>query len=112
MTRERRAFTRIRLDVPASLFLYQVDLRHDGVVTDLSLGGCYFPIPHHFSVGERCRFHMAFGEGLETEVVDVDGVIARSNTNGVGIRFVEVSPDTQSALRRIMACKGIACPNE
>lgn len=107
MTRERRAFTRIRLDVPASLLFYQVDMRHEGSVADLSMGGCYFPIPHQFPVGEKCRFQLTLGEGLETETVDVDCIIARSDGKGVGIQFVDVTPEMQETLTRIMARKGI-----
>ena len=108
MTRERRAFTRIRLDVPASLFLYQVDIRHEGSITDLSMGGCYFPIPHTFPVGQKCRFQLTIGEGLEMERVDVEGTIVRSDGKGVGIQFLDVTSEIQATLARIMAKKGIA----
>jgi hypothetical protein len=108
LTRERRAFTRIRLDVPASLFLYQVDMRHEGAITDLSRGGCYFPFSHQLPVGEKCRFQLTMGEGLLTEMIDIEGVIARSDGKGVGIQFVEMTPEVQAALARIMAVKGVA----
>jgi len=94
--------------VPASLLLYQVDVRHEGSITDLSMGGCYFPISHQFPIGEKCRFQLTIGEGLESESVDVESIIARSDGKGVGIQFVEVTPELQAALTRLMARKDIA----
>lgn len=53
MKRERRAFTRFELDLPASMFLYQMDIYHDGTIIDLSLGGCFLPIECDIPKGEN-----------------------------------------------------------
>jgi len=106
--RERRAFARIRLDVPASLLLYQVDFCHAGAIADLSLGGCYFPISHSLACEEECIIELTAGEGLETETVTLSGVIARTDAGGVGIRFTDLSEENRAALQRIMDRQGLA----
>lgn len=103
MTRERREFTRIRLEVPASLLLYQVDFRHAGAIADISLGGCYIPVPHLLPRGEPCAVQLTTGEGLETEMVELTGIIARTEACGVGIQFTDLSPESRATLERIIA---------
>lgn len=105
MTRERRAFARVRLDVPASLFLYQVDVYHTGAIVDLSMGGCFFPIKNELPLGEMCHIKLTTGEGLETESIELTGVIARKDPQGIGIQFTDISPACLANLEQII-CRG------
>lgn len=102
MSPERRVFARIRLDVPASLFLYQLDFQHAGAIVDLSLGGCYFPVPHTLPCGERCSVQLTTGEGLEVLTVELAGVIVRTDEKGVGIQFTDLTDDARQLLVRIL----------
>lgn len=106
MTRERRAFTRVELDLPASMFLYQMDMYHDGAIIDLSLGGCFLPVEGDIPLGEKCQLTLTTGIGLETESVEITGTIARCTTQGVGIQFsTELSPNIKAILEQIIAEK-------
>lgn len=110
MTYERRAFARIRLDVPACLCLYQVDVRHDGSIVDLSLGGCFFPVAGEVPIGEKCQIQLTTGEGLETETINLSGVIVRREVRGVGIRFTDISPENLVSLEQIISREGNRYP--
>lgn len=103
MTRERRAFTRIRIDVPACLCLYQLDVRHNGAIADISMGGCFFPIAAELPLHEPCRLQLTTGEGLETVSVELAGVVARQDGVGVGIRFTDISEENRLTLARMIS---------
>lgn len=70
------------------------------------MGGCYFPLFKKFSIGANCRVQLTVGEGLETESIDIDGIIARSDGEGVGVRFVNVTSESENVLARIIAREG------
>lgn len=104
MTRERRAFTRVELDLPASMFLYQMDMYHDGAISNLSLGGCFIPVEGDIPLGEKCQLTLTTGIGLETESVEIAGTIARCTARGVGIKFsTELSSKIKGMLHQIIA---------
>lgn len=103
MTLERRTFVRFRLDVPASLFLYQFDVEHVGSVVDLSMGGCFFPVTGDLPIGEKCQIKLTSGEGLVVDKIDFNGIIVRKSTKGVGIQFQNILPEHEVALHRILS---------
>jgi len=105
MTREKRAFTRITLDIPASLSLYQLETTHFGAIANISLSGCFFPFEEELPVGEKCLVDITVGEGLETEKVTIPGIIVRSDAQGAGINFTDNSPECRRRLENIMARK-------
>jgi len=103
MTREKRAYTRITLDIPASVCLYHMETSHLGAITNISLGGCYFPFDGELPVGEHCRVTITVGEGLQTEKVDVSGTIVRKDSEGFGICFTDTSPACRLQLEKIIS---------
>lgn len=103
MTREKRAFTRITLDIPASLCLYQMETANLGAITNICLGGCFFPFDGELPLGEQCQVTITVGEGLETEKVAVSGKIVRKDPQGVGITFTDNSPEGRLQLEKIIA---------
>lgn len=103
MTRERRAFTRIRIDVPACLCLYQLDIRHAGAIVDISMGGCFFPITAELPLHEPCRVQLTTGEGLETVSIELAGVIVRRAGAGVGIQFTDIPEENRLLLERMIS---------
>ncbi|WP_163338875.1 PilZ domain-containing protein [Desulfopila sp. IMCC35008] len=106
MTRERRAFARVELDLPASMYLYQMDMYHDGAIIDLSLGGCFLPVEGDIPLGEKCQLILTTGIGLETESVEIAGTIARCTAHGVGIKFsTGLSSRIKAILKKVMAEK-------
>lgn len=103
MTREKRSFTRITLDIPASLSLYQMDAYHSGAITNISLSGCFFPFDGELPLGEPCCVSITVGEGLETEKATVAGIVVRNDSEGAGIRFTDNSPECRLQLEKIIS---------
>ena len=103
MDKEKRRFTRITLNVPTTLSLYQVEAYHAGAIANISLGGCYFPFGEELPVGHRCSLTITVGEGLETEKITIPGQIVRSDAKGVGIKFSDSSEDCRRQLEKIIA---------
>lgn len=103
MTREKRSYTRITLDIPASLSLYQLETSHKGAITNISLSGCFFPFVGELPIGEQCHMTITVGEGLETEEIIISGMIVRSDTEGVGINFTDNSPECRLQLEKIIS---------
>ncbi|MBE0582209.1 MAG: PilZ domain-containing protein [Desulfofustis sp.] len=86
---ERRQFTRIAVNIPATLSFYQVEACHSGLVADISEGGCFFQFDEDIPVGTQCRVTITVGAGLEREQLTVSGEVVRCATKGLGIRFLE-----------------------
>jgi Tfp pilus assembly protein PilZ len=103
MVREKRRFTRITLNVPTTLSLYQVEAYHSGAIANISMGGCYFPFAEELPIGDQCNVTITLGEGLETEKISIPGQIVRSDTKGVGIKFTDASEDCRLQLEKIIA---------
>jgi hypothetical protein len=103
VTREKRRFTRITLDVPTILSLYQIQAYHTGTIANISMGGCFFSVGEKLPVGEECQVTITVGEGLETEKITLPGQILRSDSKGVGIRFTDNSGHYHQQLETIIA---------
>ncbi|HKJ63834.1 MAG TPA: PilZ domain-containing protein, partial [Desulfopila sp.] len=72
---ERRKFTRISVEVPATLSFFQVEGYHTGVLANISEGGCYFPFQGDIPLGEQCGVTIVIGEGLEARSYVIAGTI-------------------------------------
>lgn len=103
MVREKRRFTRITLNVPTTLSLYQVEAYHSGAIANISMGGCYFPFAEELPIGDQCNVTITVGEGLETEQLSIPGQIVRSDSKGVGIKFTDSSEDYRQQLEKLIA---------
>lgn len=103
VTREKRSYTRITLDIPASLSFYQMEAYHTGSIANISLSGCFFPFAGELPVGEQCDVAITVGEGLETEQITVAGIIVRSDSEGAGISFTDNSPECRRQLEKIIS---------
>jgi PilZ domain len=108
MVRERRSFTRITVDIPGSISLYQVEAYHTGPITNISLTGCFFQFDGELPVGEPCSVAITVGEGLETERITVAGIVARSDAQGAGISFTEYSAECRRQLEKIISSQRAA----
>lgn len=103
MVQEKRSFTRIALNIPASISLYHLEFRQNGVIANISLSGCFFPFTGELPIGELCEVTITVGEGLETETVSLSGMVARCDAEGAGINFTEYSPEVRLQLEKIIA---------
>lgn len=100
---ERRSFTRIQLELPATLYLFQAEINYTGSILDLSQGGCFFPVSDDLSPGEPCQIKLTIGEGLKAETIGFAGVVARTDDKGVGIQFINTTEENQRRLVKILA---------
>ncbi len=105
MTREKRAFSRITIDIPGSISLYQLDSYHSGSITNISLSGCFFPLEDNLPLGEPCHITITVGEGLESREIALDGIIVRSDSEGTGILFTDDSPACRRQLENLISPK-------
>lgn len=105
MVRDKRSFTRITLNIPGSIFLYQMEAYHAGLIANISLSGCFFPSKNDLPVGEQCDVTITTGEGLETEEVTISGMIVRNSPEGVGVNFTDTSPECKLHLEKIISQK-------
>lgn len=103
MARDKRTFTRITLNIPGSISLYQMESYHSGSISNISLSGCFFPSDSDLPIGERCDVTITTGEGLETEKVTVSGMIVRNDSEGAGISFTDNSPECRGHLEKIIS---------
>jgi hypothetical protein len=103
MAREKRSFTRIALNIPASISLYHMEFCHSGVIANISLSGCFFPFLGELPIGELGDLTITVGAGLETEIITLSGKIVRCDAEGVGINFTEYSPEIRRQLERIIS---------
>jgi hypothetical protein len=103
VARDKRTFTRITLDIPGSISIYQMESYHTGSISNISLTGCFFPSDSELPVGEQCDVTITTGEGLETEIVTVRGMIVRNDSEGAGISFTDNSPECRRQLEKIIS---------
>ena len=103
MTRDKRSFTRITLDIPAILALYQMETYHIRAINNISLGGCFFCFEGELPLEEPCYVTITVGEGSNTEKVTVAGMIARSDSQGAGINFTDNPLESIIQLVKIIA---------
>lgn len=103
MAPEKRTFTRITLDIPGSISLYQMEAYHTGSIANISRSGCFFPCESELPVGERCEVVITIGEGFETETVTTTGIIVRNDAKGAGISFTENSHECIVQLEKIIS---------
>jgi hypothetical protein len=102
VAREKRQYTRITLNVPTILSLFQIQAYHTGSIANISIGGCFFQVGEKLPVGEECQITIIVGEGLETEKITLSGQIVRSNSTGVGIKFTNNSVHNHQQLEKII----------
>lgn len=101
--KERRSSHRIQLNLSTSLMLVRIDAYHTGVITDLSTGGCYFPVEHGLPVGERCQVDIVFGDGFDVDTISVSGHVVRSDSHGAGIEFIDNPSEVTTRLGSILS---------
>jgi hypothetical protein len=102
MRNERRSYARVRLELPANLYLVEGDIFHSGATFDLSLGGCFLPMGEKLPVGEACEIHLTLGEGILQETLKLAGKIARNGENGVGIEFIAAQEGQSNRLKQLL----------
>lgn len=99
---DKREYERLATRVPATFSGDQI--QGEGIVTDLSLGGCTLEATVRFFEGTTLRLELKTSE--RKPVVTVDAVVVRSvRPTCVGLQFVHLRPDQQERLSRFVSDK-------
>jgi hypothetical protein len=101
--REKRSSTRIEIKLSTSLVLVRIDSYHSGIIGNISEGGCYFPVDQELPIGEKCLIEVVLGDGLDVNTVSLSGRIARNDSHGAGIEFVDNHPETTAILKKMLS---------
>jgi len=99
---ERRKYTRLTLQAPATLRLIQVEAFHAGILLNISEKGCFFSFEGVVPTGVACTVSLTVGEGLEHQNISLSGTIVRCDSEGIGIQFDRADYKQQTGLREII----------
>lgn len=107
---DRRSSIRVQLKLSTSLMLIKVDAYYSGTIANLSLGGCYFPVDEDLPLGEKCQIDIALGEGLDIDTISMTGQVARIDSQGAGIEFVDNPTEVTETLKHILQRYSLSDP--
>ncbi|MBU0550160.1 PilZ domain-containing protein [Myxococcota bacterium] len=100
MSDNRRAFTRIPLEITASLRCGDQALECE--VLNLSLSGVLLKAPTALTLGQGCALILCLGEGEGALELKAQGRIVRSEIEEIGVHFTEVDLDSFHHLRQLI----------
>ena len=82
---ERRSFSRQRCQIPASITItIGSRWRIDGLVSGISLSGCFFETPKNVALGSQVELFLDVGQGARSS-----GIVRRLlQSGGMGIQFI------------------------
>jgi hypothetical protein len=96
---DRRQFVRVPVHIPARL---RANLASEnGVITDLSLGGCAIETTADAPVGRVLQLGMKMSPDDETLVVDA-AVVRSAHMPNINLEFLKMPEDSRKKLRRFM----------
>jgi len=104
---ERRANTRVELEVEVGL---ESDHNfYTGLTQDISSGGIFVATPIHFRVGDQVSIKFtlpghgsALAADAEVRWLRDPHVMRTDAPEGIGLRFLSLSPDVQAAIARFL----------
>ena len=101
MLKERRRDGRIFFDMPAELTIADTSYPVEQIA-NLSLGGCLLGIKDNLRIGAECKLTIKIDNTSPGLMIDVNGVIVRSETETTAIKFTQIEPDSLYHLRNII----------
>ena len=84
---DKRQRTRIPVDARVVLHTEDKALFLDGVTRDISMRGLYAKSDFGFPIGTKCQVEITLKGASYELVMKLDGVIARREKGGCGVRF-------------------------
>lgn len=98
---ERRAHRRVGVELPAAIYLINSNVKLNGSVENLCLGGCRIHTDQRVQVGIYTRIEVLFfHQGMPFRVAGVIQVLHKPNE--VGIRFLDVTERIGAKLTDLM----------
>ncbi|GBF34289.1 hypothetical protein DCCM_3401 [Desulfocucumis palustris] len=97
---EKRKFTRVPFRVEASVKYKDMECR--GEVENLSLRGMFLRMPEKISLGECVDITILLAGDTSKLTIDLKGKVARTDPDGIGIKFQEIDLDSFVHLKNIV----------
>lgn len=103
MTQEanRRTFTRVDLTLPLEIRVADTWMR-SASPWNLSANGVFVRTPFRLPVGMPVTVRILLGEAEEEPRIRAFGSVARTENDGIGIRFEVIEPGCELHLRRVI----------
>ena len=98
---ERRKYTRVRIAQKASLYSFS-GKEITGTVEDISLDGLYISCNDALNINEECHLTIIFGDSANELHIECNGIIVRSDGNGMGIHFTAIPLDKYNQLKDLL----------
>ena len=102
MASDKRRFSRIPLNFPATLIIDNTEVHDIHELTNLSIGGCLVPLDEDIVEGTRCTITIRLTGGLGNTPVTVGGEVVRHDQDYVAIRFTRIRPDDLHHLQNLI----------
>lgn len=103
MEKGRRRFQRIPFTVPAELTVLGT-VYHTEKMSNLSIGGCLFPLSADIALEERSACHLIIPLNTEGDrvQVEVEGEVIYCEAGMAGIKFTKIDPESLFHLQNIV----------
>jgi hypothetical protein len=100
MASEKRRFTRFSFPIKAEL-----TVGNKGYIIEkfdnLSIGGCLVKLPENFELETPCSLTIDLHMTGEKPVINIKGLIVRSENSQIAINFTGIDPESLFHLQRI-----------
>lgn len=100
----RRAFTRVKLNVPVEIETEGSDVPIRGATSDLSLGGCYIETMFPFPVGTQIDLKLQ----IDGTLLIAAAVVTCDPQVGNGIQFARMLPEDRTELQAYLEAAAAA----
>lgn len=101
MTENKRRFTRIPFKVSAQIII-DGSVHSTAELRNLGIGGCFLPIGEGLREGTPCLVVILLTENGGDVNLQIEGVVARCQPEGVAIQFTQIDPDNLFHLKNII----------
>lgn len=98
---EKRKFSRIALNIPATLTIGET-IHSLQSINNLSVGGCSLDMALNVSPGTACRLWIPLDSTNPGLGIDVKGEILRCTGETMGIRFDSITPESLFHLHNLI----------
>ncbi len=87
----RREFTRVPIQLEVEVTSALLSMPSKGCrIRDVSLNGLYLQCENPLPTGSSCQVMIALGGGKEPVRIQVNGTVARTDANGMGLEISEI----------------------
>ena len=107
MDSNKRRFTRVNIHFPARFSLSNGSTYQISTFENLSIGGCLFQSPAAPAVGETCSIAIELDSTAMATMIEIEGVIVRTENNLTAVKFESIEPDSLFHLQNLIKYNAI-----